>query len=125
MKRKAILFKPKDGGAKVIDLTQDLTEIYNLLEVDCIDIVKRYIGGKAFQIICDDEGLLKRKPIPSAVDFDGKTVLVGNLILCGGRVTSGGDMTGLTDEEIRLIKDNVCLALDQNGKYNVLFGVYS
>lgn len=125
MKQKAILFKPKDGGAKVIDLTQDLTEIYNLLEVDCIDIVKRYIGGKAFQIICDDVGLLKRKPIPSAVDFYGKTVLVGNLIICGGRVTSDGDMTGLTDEEIRFIKDNVCLALDHNGKYNVLFGVYS
>lgn len=125
MKQKAILFKPKDGGATIIKLPTDLTEIYNLLEVDCIDIVKRKINGKAFQIICDDVGLLKHKPIPSAVDFYGKTLFVGNLILCGGRVTSDGDLTGLTDEEIGIINDSVCRAVDTNGTYDVIFGVYS
>lgn len=64
---------------------RNLDEMYREIGCSCIDIVRRSIGGKIFDIICDDEGLLKDNPEPSAFyDINGnlEVGLVGNLIVC-------------------------------------------
>lgn len=60
----------------------ELEEYYKLLGVSCIDIVSRKIGGKYYDIICDDEALLKENPICSMIDKSGNPMLFGNLFIC-------------------------------------------
>lgn len=44
---------------QVVETEGGLDEWYRLLRCDLIDIVSRQIGGRYFDIICDDEGLLR------------------------------------------------------------------
>ena len=64
----------------------------------CIDIVSRRIKDTYFDIICDDEGLLKDNPRITAVDTEGNPMLVGNLIF--SHTDENGETIGVTDEEI-------------------------
>ena len=56
-----------------------LQDYYRLIGCDCIEITNREIRGKRYDIICDDEGLLKAEPQVSAVNGRGEAMLVGNL----------------------------------------------
>lgn len=95
-----------DGG-EVVDFDGSLEEAYELIECNCIDIARRRIGGKYFNIIIDDEGLFKTHPIPSAIDADTHEImLVGNILIAG----DGSDLCGLTDGDISLIERNTMLA---------------
>lgn len=84
----------------------NLDDYYKYISCDCFDIPTRKIGDRYFNIICDDEGLLKDHPIVSAIDPSFEPMLVGNLIV-GGKTNSEGDMLDLTDEDIEVIKDNI------------------
>lgn len=81
----------------------DLGEFYEYIQCRCIDIVRRKIGGREFEIIVDDEGLLVDKPIVSALDKKFEPMLVGNLLVAGSEVIEG-ELTGLKDEDIEHIK---------------------
>ena len=49
-----------------------LKDYYRLIDCSTIDIVKRRSAGKYYEIICDDEGLLKENPKISAIDDMGQ-----------------------------------------------------
>lgn len=89
-----------------------LDDFYEHLEAEPLDIARRKIGNKWFDIFVDDEGLLRHNPIISAVTRDGLAMLAGNLIFAN--YDGYGETTSLTDEDIELIKKNLILALDEN-----------
>lgn len=92
--------------AKRIDIIDDLDTFYELLNCNTIDIVSRRIGSKRFDIICDDEGLLKGAPKISAIDNLGSPQLVGNLLIVG-TPDEEGDLTSLTEEDANYILSRV------------------
>ena len=67
--------------AAPITVESSLESYYKLLDVDFIDIVSRKIGGKYYDIICDDEALLKADPICSMME-EKTPMLFGNLFIC-------------------------------------------
>ena len=79
--------------------TESLDDWYDYLNCRTIDIVRRKIVGKYFNIICDDEALLKDKPQPSGIDVTGFPMLYGNLLVAGVEVVEG-ELTSLTDDDI-------------------------
>lgn len=88
-----------DGKATVVDVDDDLDAYYKLLDCELIDIVTRRIGGKYYDIICDEEGLFKDDPAVGMVnEFDGKVMIVGRLFICqhDGR----GNQKSLSQTEI-------------------------
>ncbi len=98
---KVYLVDVKNEESKVVDIVDSLDTYYDLLDCDCIDIVQRTIGGKRFDIICDDEGLLNGNPKISAINNLGQPMLVGNLIICHSEY---GEMVGLEDEDVQHLK---------------------
>lgn len=99
---KVILLNVNDEKVEIIDIEPKLEAYYKALDCDCIDIVERKIGKKWFDIVCDDEGLLKERPKISAINDMGEVMLVGNLMFC--KHDDEGDTVGLTDEEITHIQ---------------------
>ena len=96
-KHERVEFKPK------------LENYYEMLKCECIDIITRKIGNKAFDIIVDDEGLFVQDPIQSGLTFSKKEVveqLVGNLLVVGKADCEGKEQS-LTDEDVELIRQNV------------------
>lgn len=93
-----LLIDVKNNKIKPVDVN-GLYDYYQYIDCRCIDIVRRKIGGKYFEIIIDDEGLLVNNPIPSAINKYGEVMLVGNLLIAGGEVVDG-ELIGITDSEI-------------------------
>lgn len=90
---------------QVLETEGGLQEWYRLIKCDLIDIVSRKIGGRYYDIICDDEGLYKERAKPTALDADQQPQLVGNLVICN---TDGeGNETTLTDEDISHILKHI------------------
>ncbi len=112
-----------EDGARVIDLCPSLAEYYRLIDCDCIDIAYRKIGGEHYDIICDDEGLLKASPKVSAIDSNFHPALVGNLIVC--KPDGYGDETSLTDDDVTNILAHVLRVntLAHPRGYKMLVGV--
>ena len=84
------------GRAKTIRIARDLEEYYRLIGCDTVTMPMRYIGGKQFIIIADDEGTFRKDCRVSAMNGD-EPMLVGNLLV----VAFDGveDIRGLTKEE--------------------------
>lgn len=108
MKKRMLLIDVKNDRVSpvVIESENALEQYYKLLDCDLIDITERKIGGKYYDIICDDEGLLKDNAIPSAIDKDQKPMLVGNLLICNIADEEGNEVE-LKAEDIVLITDNL------------------
>ena len=93
------------GTVKEVDVNEnDLESFYKILDCSTIDIVQRMINGKAFDIVCDDEALLKYDPTPSAVRKDGKVMLFGNLFICNHYKEY---LTSLSKEDCKFIFENI------------------
>lgn len=102
---KALLLDVKNGIVEEIN-ANGLHDYYRLIGCDCIDIVNREINGKRFDIICDDEGLLKENVQISAIDIKGYPMLVGNLIITG-KADAEGELTDLSESDVVFLKGNV------------------
>lgn len=100
-KLKGVLIKV-DGTCEVVEIVDTLDNLYNVCECSCIDIVSRRIGGKMFDIVLDDEGLLKDNPIVTAMRKDAKEMLVGNLFIV--KNDGRGNLKSLSDEEIASVR---------------------
>lgn len=60
-----------------------LKNYYRLIGCDYIDIVSIYFNGKAYDVICDDEALLKEPPYSFAViSKEGHPMIAGNVLIC-------------------------------------------
>ena len=104
---KGVLIDVENNIAESVEIEATLDNYYKLLNCDVIDIVNREINGKRFDIVCDDEGLLKENPKISALDLQYKPTLVGNLFVCHVDVT--GQECSLSEEEINHILECVRL----------------
>ena len=97
-------------GLYEANIGEKLEDFYEHLKCSCFDIAHRKIGGKWFDIFCDDEGLFKDSPIPSAIfpeEFNKNhtVALVGNLIFANHDYE--GNTTALSDEDINNIKNHI------------------
>ena len=94
---KMILFDTEMGKLKWVN-TDGLDDYYRLLKCRTIDIPTRMVGATEYDIICDDEGLLKPEPVLSAVDSNFEPMLVGNLLFC--HHDGEGNETDCTDVDM-------------------------
>ena len=81
-----------------------LEDFYEQLDCSTIDIVRRKIGDKVYDIICDDEGLFRDDARVSAITEDGEPALVGNLLFSNH---SGAETTALTPNDITNIANHI------------------
>lgn len=106
------------GRAKTIRIARDLEEYYRLIGCDTVTMPMRYVGGKQFIIIADDEGTSRKDCRVSAMNGD-EPMLVGNLLV----VAFDGveDIRGLTKEEadhvLRHIKGRG--RMDEKGRLDI------
>ena len=105
----AVLIDVENRKCKAVTIEDSLDAFYKALNCTCIDIVNRRIGEKRYDIICDDEALLKVDPIHSAFNISfimPKPDLYGNLLVVG-QADSEGELTSLTQEDVVRIQRNV------------------
>lgn len=101
---KTVVLDVYNEDVKVTEVEDKLEVFYRHLDCDVIDIVDRKIDGKWFDIVCDDEGLLKMNPKISAINGNGDPMLVGNLMFFHSK---DGELTGLSEEDIVHIRENI------------------
>jgi len=99
------LIDVKNETAEKATIPAELDGYYDAIQCCCITIVSRTIGGRRFDIIADDEGLLKASPKISAIDDLGKPMLVGNLFVT--QPTPDGDLRSLTEDECDWVLEHV------------------
>lgn len=99
---KMLLLDVRNNEVKIVE-ANGLEDYYKYIGCSVIDIVRRKIGNLTVEIVCDDEGTFVDHPKVSAIDFVGQPCLYGNLLVAGGKVIDG-DLTELTEKEIKYIK---------------------
>lgn len=113
-KIKGVLVNVNKGTVEPVELDKSLNGYYAALDCRCIDIVQRTIGGKVFEIICDDEGLMVSNPIPSGVAYSGEILLYGNLFVVG--FNGVNDVESLTDADARYVMRHLVELRHHDGK---------
>lgn len=104
-----------NNEVKVKTVPDTLESYHDLIQCDLIDIPHRSIGGEVYDIVCDDEGLLKDPKIPSAFQRDSRRImLVGNLFIVRGN-DSTGELESLTAEDIDRISPNIYIVKGKDG----------
>lgn len=84
-----------------------LERYYDMLKCDFIDIVSLKIGGQFYDIICDDEALLKQPPhYVSVISAEGHPMLIGNILVCNS--TENGCEATLTPSDIVNLLGSLC-----------------
>lgn len=111
-KLKTLLLDVINDRVMEMEIEDDLDTFYKYLNCRCITIINVEIGGRRFDVMCDDEGLLKDRPIISAINKEADIVLVGNLLFFNS--SSGGDLTSLTPEDTNIIASSIKVVLDGN-----------
>lgn len=88
-----------------------LQNYYEKLNCECIDIVQIEVNGVEFDVICDDEALLKPNPIPSIfIDYDAyNPCIYGNVLICHN--DGERELTTIQPWEVSMLKENIYLAL--------------
>lgn len=104
-KIRGVLIDPEKDAGAVVELDKNLDAYYKALDCRCIDIARRTIGGRWFDIITDDEALLVANPCPSAISLFGEVMLCGKLFVV--QFNGQDDVQSLTDEEIAHVLRNV------------------
>lgn len=101
-KIKTILIDTNCSMPIIMEIEDKLDAYYEALNCTCFDITKRRIGGKYYNIMCDDEGWFVENPIPTVIDQTNHVEIVGNIMLFND--DGQGELTSLTKEDI----DNIC-----------------
>ena len=94
------------GTAGEVECEDSLEDFHRLCGCETIDIVMRFIEGKVFCFIVDDEGLL-RDPDSiriSALGSDGEAALVGNLLVLAPDEDRHGELRSLTETELDVLR---------------------
>lgn len=130
-----VILDPKKGVR--FGLCEKLEDFYREIECDTIDIARRNIGGKAFDIFLDDEGLLKDDPQISAVSKEKsgiKPQLVGTLVFTqtdgqGNTIDISLEDTMMITSHIKPLRiqnrdtgevtTNYVVVLDEVGEYDI------
>lgn len=117
---RGLLIDVINNEVKEVSITE-YTDYYPLIQCETFDIVDRGIGDQRFNLVCDDEGLLKPDPVISVLDQADLRMLVGNIVVTGP-VDINGDLESLSDQDIQLIKSFIEEVSDfgENGQHPVL-----
>lgn len=110
---------PESNISEVRVIVDSLANFYELLACDTIDITTRFVQGVRFDVVCDDNGLLFEKPIPSALFPDGRVALVGRLFLCFDDLNEPypeGELISLSPPAIMLLRSRL-VRYELNGKH--------
>lgn len=102
----------------LIEVEDQLEKYYDILNCRCIDIVTRKIGDKYFDIICDDEALLKGDPILTAISRDKKSYLFGNLLIVNS--DNDGNLRSLSKDDIDTIYNDLLIVKENENINNIL-----
>ena len=113
-KLKGFLIDVQKSNPYIVEIEHNLNSFYQILNCSAFDIARRKIGKTYYDIFCDDEGLLKDKPIVSAVSSDMQPMLVGNLFIT--RSNDEGETISLTNEEINEVKRHLTAVFDDLGR---------
>ena len=97
-----VLLDTETSTAKSVRLNDSLESFYEALHCTTIDIVNREIAGKRFDIVCDDEALLKPHPRATASLSGSRVCLFGSLFVVG-EADAEGNLTSLTKEDVKHI----------------------
>lgn len=93
----------------VREVEPTLETYYEMLDCDMIEMPSRKIGDKYYDVICDEEGLLKPDPILSGFNSERcEPMIVGKLLICNVADDEGREV-GLTEEDVRNILDHVAV----------------
>ena len=95
-----------------VEIGEGIDDYYKYLECSTFDIATRNVGGKYFDIFCDDEGLFKENPKITAMSPTGRVMFVGNLIFANH--DAEGNTTSLTKEDVDRIMQNKFTVFDMN-----------
>lgn len=112
----------KDGTAQTRKIEAELQSYYKLLDVTTIDIVSRKIAGKYYDIVCDDEALLKDKPIVTMVSPKMEPMLCGNLFIVNRG--KAGELASLTPADVKRVKGEFITVLTTRGIRALMRGDY-
>lgn len=99
---KTILLNVEKETVKIIEVENNLEAYYKALNCDLIEIFERKIGGKWFDVMCDEEGTFKEPVKISAINDMGEPMFVGNLMFFHN--DGEGNLVGLADDDIEHIK---------------------
>lgn len=100
---------------KAVTIDRTLESYYKTLHCDLIEIPTYKFGGKSFDVICDEEGLIKGgQPVISAIDAAGKPALVGSLLIVNTNCRS------LTEADIERLDKCVRQVILQNRQTGAL-----
>lgn len=90
------------------DAEKFLDWCYETMSVDCITYTYVKIKGKEYEVIADDEGLLKSNFKESVIQVGNKyPLIVGNIIICGEYNYEEEANESLTEEDIANIEDRL------------------
>ena len=103
----------REGTAKVVECEDSVEEFHRLVDCDTFDITTRYVEGREFCFIVDDEGLLKDPSTIriSAIDANGRAALVGNLLVAARDEEEFGELRSLSELEISILRRHTGLYL--------------
>ena len=98
-----ILIK-QDGEVDCLHVLHDVKVLREVIGCRCLDITSRYIGGKLYYIVCDDEFLLNGS-LPTAYYIDGSLAFCGNIFIVNfdGR----DDICSLEKEDVKRIYGHI------------------
>lgn len=91
---------------RFIDSDNVLSEMYKIIGCDLVEIVQIEVGGKYFDVYCDEEFLLKAKPVPTLF-LDDEQVLCGNLIFT--TCDTNGKVDEVSEEDIDKLIDFILI----------------
>ena len=100
---------------KAVTIDKTLESYYKTLHCDLIEIPTYKFGGKSYDVICDEEGLIKDgQPVVSAIDAAGRPALVGSLLIVNTNCRS------LTEADIERLDKCVRQVILQNRQTGAL-----
>lgn len=98
----------KNQYPEYIEIPDKLNEYIKLINCQYIDIIKRRINDVEFQVVLDDEGLLRENPKISA--FGPCEEIAGNLVITG-LADENGNLTDLNEDTAMKILDRTSRVL--------------
>ena len=107
---RAVLLDVVRKECREIDIQDRLEDYYKVLDCNLIEVAERKVNGVWFDIMCDEEGLLKGEPMVSAVDGEYHPMLVGNLLFLHSDPNTG-EFVGISKPEAEMLLSNYAFAL--------------
>ena len=108
---RTVIVRADGSMPQVKDIENSLSSFYKEIGCSMINIVSLKIGGEYFDIICDEEGLLKEDPVVTAVNGNGEPALVGTLIIT--RFDGVDDVTDLRSGDAAIISKAIGLTIQR------------